>query len=148
MIETSIFCEKYDLSYINVVNATTTGRIKQFKKVGYTTYIDDKYIVRANRFKQKVMMFNQDMYHYLTEHITTTDMLRIMFPDISDGSIKVLIAWVSQRLFMVDENSFIDYRVSKTHWKFFKAGRRVIRIISRYLGYKVDIEKVLDRRMG
>lgn len=111
-------------------------------------YVDEFYFTRRKDFALKVRSFNQSMLYYLEEHFSISDIAR----NISEYSNKVNRGTVEQflriPLFMLDDRTIITSTIGKSEWAVFRFFRSVLFKLNKIFGFKIDVEKILDRRMS
>lgn len=144
------FCEKYDVSKMNVYVCKHDGTLPSniFKGVPRSRemMIDEKFFTRRLDFKQDVKMFNHDMYYYLTEFFSLSHIAQTI-AKYYDVSAETMVTYFSSRLFVRDESSVLRYKVTKLDWIFFRFGRKIMLKLNRKYGIKFDVGYILDRRM-
>lgn len=100
-------------------------------------HIDEEFFLKRVRFRNKVVMYCQDMYYLFTYSGITKEHKLAQYAGISQP-------WFSAQLFKSEDNSVMRYKIPKKMWQWFRFCRRVERILSRRYNIRFDIEKVLD----
>ncbi len=147
----SLFCEKYDLKPTNLYVFKSDGKLPAhifYKPLNSKhMYIDENYFIRRKNFKKRVKRYNEDVYYYLTQYLSILQIVELickLYP-IEPSSVQILLY---ERLFMVDRSSILSTKISKAEWVLFKYGHLLERNLSKVVGRKVTLSKILDKRAG
>lgn len=137
------FCEAHELSE-NIIHAQL--KRKNWIERGAVYYdnygklrVNEKFFIRRIEFRKKVKLFNQDMYYFLTEHFTETELAR---------SSNTSIDYINSKLFNEDNTTILRSDISGSDWKFFRFGRKVLHSLNKRYGTKISVSYILDRRMN
>lgn len=160
MITIAEFCEKYELEVSSVYSSVSNGTIPSIaisREAGRRAYINENFFLRRKDFDLKVHLYNQDMYYYLSEFFSDSDIARAVVARYG-GSFNSFVVYMSNAMFEQRPATVMQYKVPDLSKKFFRFGR----VIERYLrkrnrglcyilknkGKEFSISYLLDMRMN
>ena len=111
-------------------------------------HVREEFFIRRREFKKRVQMQNQDMYFYLEEFFSISD-ISFGIAKIYDVNANSMREYLEKDLFISPmKESIATYRIGEREYNFMRYGRRVLRYLKMKYGQSIDIEKLLDRRAG
>jgi hypothetical protein len=144
------FCNKYGVATSSFYVSRRAGQFP--KNVCYTKkgddllYVNEEYFLRRQKFKEDVIQFNQDLYYLLSEHMSDTNISRLVSVT---GKVKLLSCntFLSDGLWTIGRTSIMSTKVSNANWNMYRVGNWLLNRISRIKRKKIDVEFILDKRM-
>ena len=141
LIRVSDFSEKYGVSHANIYNS----RLR--KSILRDGYIREDYLIRLNKHQSDVINFNQNIYYWLNGFFNDYQLAELMdYLGImkKEGAYDFLV----DKMFRAEyDKSILDCLIRKNHSKFNFFARNFKRWVDNKVRCKVDVDKILDKRM-
>lgn len=135
------FAEKHGVSRESIYMGIRHNNIKLISSANRNAEIDENFFTRRHAFRERVINYNHDMFFFLNEYFSTTEISTQFKPD----NIQSASTWLGNGMFARKEYSIMSYKIQSYHWEFFRFSRKVHRNLERVMGYKIDIGYLLDR---
>ena len=147
MVELAQFCLNHDID-CNAIHASRVHgkHLDAYTKVGGLLYVDEQYFISKRDASHDDKMFSQDIYYFLCEEFSDTDMAREAVKG-TDLDLMSMVVYLGARLFRVNDKSIIDTRTSDYCVAWHKYCVSVDAEIKKREP-RFNVSQVLDRRMS
>ena len=143
----STFCEKYKIQEATITVAKSTGILPShiFRTVELDfMQIDEAWYIRRKEFRMKVRNRIHDLYYFLTEHFSLSDVAREVVK-YRKGNVNYssIVMYFNQDLFMEAPETLHAIKLTPNMWAMYRYWWAIERRLRRR---GASIAKVLDRR--